>query len=92
MAERGNTTHGPHVDDQMKHETQGLIHGNRPTRAEDWREAETMDDGADLDPAQNADFDPGIDPESGLEPDADTAVGRNLTDPAQENARAQEEQ
>ena len=44
MAERGNTTHGPQVDDQMKHETQGLVQGNHPTRAEDWRETETVDD------------------------------------------------
>lgn len=44
MAERGNTTHGPQVDDQMKHETQGLVHSSHPTRAEDWRETETVDD------------------------------------------------
>ncbi|WP_458115781.1 hypothetical protein [Arthrobacter sp. D2-10] len=47
MAERGNTTHGPHVDDQLKHETQGLVHSNHPTRAEDWREAESVDDSDD---------------------------------------------
>ena len=45
MAERGNTTHGSNLDDQLKRETQGLVQGNRPTRAEDWREAETVDDG-----------------------------------------------
>ena len=45
MAERGNTTHGPNLDDQLKHETQGLIQGNHPTRAEEWRETETVDDG-----------------------------------------------
>ncbi|WP_309070512.1 hypothetical protein [Arthrobacter sp.] len=47
MAERGNTTHGPQVDDQMKHETQGLVHSNHPTRAEDWRETESVDDSDD---------------------------------------------
>ena len=45
MAERGNTTHGSNADDQLKHETQGLIQGNHPTRAEEWRESETIDDG-----------------------------------------------
>ncbi|WP_323959613.1 hypothetical protein GC088_13940 [Arthrobacter sp. JZ12] len=48
MAERGNTTHGPHVDDQMKHETQGLVQGGHHTRAEDWRETETIDDDVDV--------------------------------------------
>lgn len=47
MAERGNTTHGPNLDDQLKHETQALVHGNRPARAEDWREAESVDDADD---------------------------------------------
>lgn len=51
MAERGNTTHGPNLDDQLKHETQGLIQGNHPTRAEEWREAETVDDGENTGPA-----------------------------------------
>lgn len=65
MAERGNTTHGPQVDDQMKHETQGLVQGNHPTRAEDWRETETMDDGADLQQGNAPDYDPGIEPRAG---------------------------
>ncbi|MFJ6280990.1 hypothetical protein [Arthrobacter subterraneus] len=55
MAERGNTTHGPNLDDQLKHETQGLIQGNHPTRAEEWREAETVDDGEDSAPAADTD-------------------------------------
>lgn len=59
MAERGNTTHGPHVDDQMKHETQGLVQGGHPTRAEDWRETETIDDGVDLEPGNAPDYDAG---------------------------------
>ncbi|GAB3551066.1 hypothetical protein GCM10027404_19480 [Arthrobacter tumbae] len=45
MAERGNTTHGSIQDDQLKHEAQGLIQGGRVTRAEEWRESETIDDG-----------------------------------------------
>lgn len=69
MAERGNTTHGPHVDDQMKHETQGLVQGGHPTRAEDWRETETIDDGVDLEAGNAPDFDSGSAPaDSGSAP------------------------
>ncbi|MDQ0771246.1 hypothetical protein QF031_003995 [Pseudarthrobacter defluvii] len=50
MAERGNTTHGQNLDDQMKHETQGVVHGNQPAHAEEWRETEPFPD--DTDPAE----------------------------------------
>ena len=50
MAERGNTTHGQNLDDQMKHETQGVVHGNQPPHAEEWRETEPFPD--DTDPAE----------------------------------------
>lgn len=64
MAERGSDTHGPALDDKMKQETQGLVKGNQPTHAEDWRETETVDDDiSDLpDPATEGD---GARPESG---------------------------
>lgn len=78
MAERGNTTHGPHVDDQMKHETQGLVQGGHPTRAEDWRETETIDDGVDLEPGNAPDYDPGIDPGTG------SGAGSGTDDPLTE--------
>jgi hypothetical protein len=61
MAERGNTTHGPNLDDQLKHETGGLIQGNRPTRAEEWRETETVDDGGNDDDNAVGDARPGYD-------------------------------
>ncbi|HSU46747.1 MAG TPA: hypothetical protein VLJ40_07545 [Arthrobacter sp.] len=47
MAERGNTTHGQNLDDQMKHETQGVVHGNQPPHAEEWRETEPFPDETD---------------------------------------------
>jgi len=50
MAERGNTTHGQNLDDQMKHETQGVVHGNQPPHAEEWRETEPFPD--DTDPVE----------------------------------------
>ncbi|MGF9647787.1 hypothetical protein [Arthrobacter sp. Alg241-R88] len=50
MAERGNTKHGPNLDDQMKHEAQGVVHGIQPPHAEEWRETEPFPD--DTDPAE----------------------------------------
>jgi hypothetical protein len=50
MAERGNTKHGSNLDDQMQHETQGVVHGNQPAHAEEWRETEPFPD--DTDPAE----------------------------------------
>ncbi|WP_051479202.1 hypothetical protein [Arthrobacter sp. H5] len=67
MAERGNTTHGARLDDKMKQETGGMLKGNHPSRAEEWREPETMDDGADLTPDAEPEFDPGIDPGKGID-------------------------
>ena len=47
MAERGNTKHGSNLDDQMKHETQGVVHGNQPAHAEEFRETEPFPDDTD---------------------------------------------
>jgi hypothetical protein len=49
MAERGNTKHGSNLDDQLKHETQGMVRGNKPAHAEEFRETEPFPD--DTDPA-----------------------------------------
>lgn len=39
--ERGNTKHGPHVDDEMAHEVRGLVQGGpMDGRGEEWREPE----------------------------------------------------
>lgn len=54
MAERGNTTHGPNLDDKMKQETQGLIKGNKPTRVEEGRETEPFADETDSEEVQEA--------------------------------------
>lgn len=50
MAERGNTKHGPILDEELKHETQGAVHANQPPHAEEWRETEPFPD--DTDPAE----------------------------------------
>lgn len=43
--ERGNTKHGPIRDDEMAHETRGMVRGagQRP-HAEEWRETEPVED------------------------------------------------
>lgn len=38
--ERGNTKHGPAQDDQLAHELDGTIKGNRSSRAQEWRDPE----------------------------------------------------
>ncbi|WP_458112297.1 hypothetical protein M1D88_18965 [Arthrobacter sp. R1-13] len=47
MVERGNTTHGPALDDKMKQETQALHQGNRSGHVEEWRETEPLPDDTD---------------------------------------------
>jgi hypothetical protein len=41
---RESDTHGPRKDDQIKHELSGMLHANRPSRAEEWREPEPPGD------------------------------------------------
>lgn len=45
--ERGSTKHGPHLDDELKHETQALRQGGRPGHVEEWREGEPSPDDTD---------------------------------------------
>lgn len=47
MVERGNTTHGPALDDKMKQETQALRQGNQSGPVEEWRETEPRPDDTD---------------------------------------------
>lgn len=55
-----SSKHGPRLDDQMAHETQGMVKGEHATRAEEWRESEP----------------PGEDqPDATLAPNASTSVG-----------------
>ena len=64
MAERGNTTHGSHLDDNMKQETQGMVTANQPAHAEEWRETEPFPDETDAPEVQEA-----------VDPVADTVPG-----------------
>jgi hypothetical protein len=38
--ERGNSKHGPRLDDEMGREVNGLVHGTAGGRAQEWRQAE----------------------------------------------------
>ena len=38
--ERGSNKHSPRLDEQMEHEVEGMMTAERPTRAEEWKEAE----------------------------------------------------
>ncbi|MGW5386266.1 hypothetical protein [Nocardia sp. NPDC003963] len=38
--ERGSSKHGPARDEQLAHELQGTLRGNRSSRAEEWRDPE----------------------------------------------------
>ncbi|MGC9665645.1 DUF2795 domain-containing protein [Planosporangium sp. 12N6] len=38
--ERGNSKHGPRLDDEMEHEVRGMLQGGVDTRVEEWRDPE----------------------------------------------------
>ncbi|WP_104131217.1 hypothetical protein [Cryobacterium sp. M91] len=45
--ERGNTTHGSELDDQLKQETRGMTQGHGTPHAEPFRETEPLPDDTD---------------------------------------------
>jgi hypothetical protein len=46
---RERAKHGPREDDQLEHELRGMPQGNRPSRAEEWRDPEPpADDDPDV--------------------------------------------
>ena len=53
-ASERSTKHSPRVDEELEHETQGMMRAERATRAEEWREVEPVAEGEpdiDADPA-----------------------------------------
>ncbi|MGN9845385.1 DUF2795 domain-containing protein [Nonomuraea sp. H19] len=42
MEQRGSDKHGPRLDEQQKHEDEGLVRGGGTTHAEEWKEPEAM--------------------------------------------------
>ncbi|MEV7632716.1 hypothetical protein AB0N64_09930 [Microbacterium sp. NPDC089318] len=49
-AQRGNATHGPNLDEQLKQESRGMVQGHGAPHAEPFRETEPLPD--DTDPAE----------------------------------------
>ena len=48
--ERGSTKHGPMLDDELKHETEGMMRSGQPAHAEEFRETEgVVPDDTDVD-------------------------------------------
>ncbi|MGK5554302.1 DUF2795 domain-containing protein [Actinomadura kijaniata] len=45
-----NNKHNPRVDEQMGHETQGMVRGGHSTHAEEWRETEPVSTDTSWDP------------------------------------------
>ena len=45
--QRGNTKHGPQLDDQMEQETRGMVQGHGSPHAEPFRETEPLPDDTD---------------------------------------------
>ncbi|REE96310.1 DUF2795 domain-containing protein [Thermomonospora umbrina] len=41
---RDSSKHGPRLDDEMQHETQGMVRGGGPTHTEEWRQTEPADE------------------------------------------------
>lgn len=54
MADKSNK-HGPALDDEIGHETQGMVRGGHSTHAEEWKETEPVSDSAGWDPTAPAD-------------------------------------
>lgn len=38
--QRGNSKHSSRKDDELKHELEGTVRGNRSSRSEEWRDPE----------------------------------------------------
>lgn len=45
--QRGNTTHGAELDEQMEQETRGMVQGHGSPHAEPFRESEPLPDDTD---------------------------------------------
>ncbi len=53
-SERGNTKHGPALDEEMEQETRGMVQGHGRPHAEPFRESEPLPDDTDPDDVERA--------------------------------------
>jgi hypothetical protein len=68
-ASERSTKHSPRIDEELEHETQGMIRGERATRAEEWREVEPQAEGdPDIDRVPDGTYTGGT--PTGMTPDA----------------------
>lgn len=93
--EPGSTKHGPHLDEELKRETQGLVSAGRSTRAEEWREPQPPGEDQPGDISLVGGTPPGLDPNEVearselaryLGPGSFPAVGQVLLEVAADNA------
>ena len=69
--EQGASKHGPALDDELKHETEGMVRAGRSTRAEEWRDPEPSgEDEPDVDRAPDGTLAGGV-PEGMTEADVE---------------------
>jgi hypothetical protein len=61
MADKSDK-HGPRLDDEMKHETEGLVRGDGPTHAEQFKDSEPVDTDTGRDPTAAGSARPGAAP------------------------------
>ncbi len=61
MADKSDK-HGPRLDDEMKHETEGLLRGDGPTHAEEFKDPEPVDTDTGRDPTSLGTARPGAAP------------------------------
>ncbi|MBO0982077.1 hypothetical protein [Microbacterium sp. SD291] len=52
--QRGNTKHGPNLDEQMEQESRGMVQGHGSPHAEPFRESEPLPDDTDQDDVERA--------------------------------------
>jgi hypothetical protein len=57
-----SSKHGPRLDDQMKHETEGLVRGDGPTHAEEFKDPEPVGTDTGRDPTSPGTARPGAAP------------------------------
>lgn len=53
-SERGNTTHGPRLDEEMEQESRGMVQGHGAPHAEPFRETEPLPDDTDPEEVERA--------------------------------------
>lgn len=58
--ERGSAKHGPRLDEQQKHETEGMVRGGGSTHAEEWKEPEPMPSPGEAAPSYAPGHAPGV--------------------------------